>query len=168
MFGLSDLEGAVGATLGLGRVLGAGEPPSGSAAAPIASPAPASAPPIRVPFKNVRRSTLLCCAASMRSISALILGPAMVVGLGLVAQPAVAGQTAPACAPAALDNSALQAGSLTVSPLAGSRDASPQTQISFLGAPVGDLGAISVVGSQTGVHSGRLAPYSQGDGASFL
>jgi hypothetical protein len=92
----------------------------------------------------------------------------MVVGFGLVAQPAVAGQTAPACAPATLDNSALQAGSLTVSPLAGSRDASPQTQISFLGEPVRDLSAISVVGSQTGAHSGRLAPYSQGDGASFL
>jgi hypothetical protein len=92
----------------------------------------------------------------------------MVVGLGLAAQPAVAGRTAPACAPATLDNSALQAGSLTVSPLAGSRDASPQTQISFLGVPAGDLSAISVVGSETGVHSGRLAPYSQGDGASFL
>jgi Arylsulfotransferase (ASST) len=92
----------------------------------------------------------------------------VVVGLGLVARPAVAGQTAPACAPATLDNSALQAGSLTVSPLAGSRDASPRTQISFLGAPAGDLSAISVVGSRTGVHSGRLGPYSQGDGASFL
>jgi hypothetical protein len=92
----------------------------------------------------------------------------MVVGLGLVAQPALARQTAPACAPATLDNSALQGGSVTVSPLAGSRDASPQTQISFLGEPVRDLRAISVVGSKTGVHSGRLVPYSQGDGASFL
>jgi hypothetical protein len=92
----------------------------------------------------------------------------MAVGLGFVAQPAVAGQIAPACAPATLDNSAVQAGAVTVSPLAGSRDASPQTQISFLGEPIGDLSAISVVGSQTGVHSGRLAPYSQGDGASFL
>jgi Arylsulfotransferase (ASST) len=57
---------------------------------------------------------------------------------------------------------------VTVSPLPGSRVASPQTQISFLGIPAADLSAVSVVGSQTGAHSGRLAAYSQGDGASFL
>ncbi len=99
---------------------------------------------------------------------ALILGPAIAVGVSLVAPPALAGQTGPACAPATLDNSALQDGAVSVSPLAGARDASPQTQISFLGVPAGELGAISVTGSQTGVHSGRLAAYSQGDGASFL
>jgi hypothetical protein len=92
----------------------------------------------------------------------------VLVGAGLAAQTALAGQMGPACAPSTLDNSALQGGAVTVSPLAGSRDASPQTQISFLGVPPGELGAISVVGSQTGVHSGRLAAYSQGDGASFL
>jgi hypothetical protein len=67
-----------------------------------------------------------------------------------------------------LNNSALQDGVVTVSPLAGSRDATPQTQISFLGVPAGDLSAISVVGSRTGAHSGHLASYSQSDGASFL
>jgi hypothetical protein len=67
-----------------------------------------------------------------------------------------------------LNNSALQDGAVTVSPLAGSRDATPQTQISFLGVPAGDIGALSVVGSRTGAHGGRLQPYSQGDGASFL
>ncbi|HEV3033459.1 MAG TPA: arylsulfotransferase family protein [Solirubrobacteraceae bacterium] len=92
----------------------------------------------------------------------------MFVGAGLAAQTALAGQIGPACAPSTLDNSALQGGAVTVSPLAGSRDASPQTQISFLGVPLGELGAISVIGSQTGVHSGRLAAYSEGDGASFL
>ncbi len=50
----------------------------------------------------------------------------------------------------------------------GSRDASPQTQISFLGTPKGDLSRISVVGSRTGAHAGRLDGYSDGDGASFL
>jgi Arylsulfotransferase (ASST) len=90
------------------------------------------------------------------------------VGVGLAAQTALAAPTGPACAPATLDNSSLQDGSVTVSPLAGSRDASPHTQISFLGVPAGELGAISVVGSQTGAHGGRLEPYSQGDGASFL
>ena len=57
---------------------------------------------------------------------------------------------------------------MTVSPLPGSRDASPQTQISFLGAPKGDLSLISVVGSRTGAHAGRFEGYSEGDGASFL
>lgn len=57
---------------------------------------------------------------------------------------------------------------MTVSPLAGSRDASPRTQISFLGVPIDRIGAVSVVGSRTGSHPGRLAAYSQGDGASFL
>jgi hypothetical protein len=88
--------------------------------------------------------------------------------MGLAAQTAAAGTTGPACAPATLDNAALQDGSVTVSPLPGSRVASPYTQISFLGVPASELSAISVVGSRTGAHSGRLAAYSQGDGASFL
>jgi Arylsulfotransferase (ASST) len=88
--------------------------------------------------------------------------------VGVSAQTAAAGQTGPACAPATLDDSALQDGSVTVSPLAGSRVASPYTQISFLGAPASELSAISVVGSQTGAHRGRLSAYSEGDGASFL
>ncbi len=75
---------------------------------------------------------------------------------------------APACVPATLDNSAVLDGRVTVSPLPGSRDATPQTQISFLGVPAREIGAISVVGSLTGRHAGRLRPYSQGDGASFL
>jgi hypothetical protein len=99
---------------------------------------------------------------------ALILGAAVAVGPGFAAPTAAAGQAGPACAPATLDNSALQDGSVTVSPLPGSRVASPYTQISFLGAPASDLSAITVVGSQTGAHSGRLSAYSEGDGASFV
>jgi hypothetical protein len=57
---------------------------------------------------------------------------------------------------------------VTVSPLPGSRDATAQTQISFLGVPAGELSVLSVTGSRTGRHSGRLVAYSQGDGASFL
>ena len=57
---------------------------------------------------------------------------------------------------------------MTVSPLPGSHDASPQTQISFLGVPKGELSRISVLGSRTGVHAGRLLGYSEGDGASFV
>lgn len=81
---------------------------------------------------------------------------------------AAAGQTAPQCAPAELDNSALQAGVVTVSPLPGSRDASPKTQISFLGVPISELKDVTVVGAHSGAHAGRLEPYSEGDGASFV
>jgi hypothetical protein len=67
-----------------------------------------------------------------------------------------------------LNSSALQDGAVTVSPLPGSRDATPQTQVSFLGVPAAELRVLSVVGSRTGRHTGRLSAYSQGDGASFL
>jgi Arylsulfotransferase (ASST) len=77
-------------------------------------------------------------------------------------------RSSPTCSPGTVDNSALQDGAVTVSPLAGSRDATPQTQISFLGVAASDLSQISVVGSSTGHHSGRLLAYSLGDGASFL
>src|SRR2546430_12386144 len=46
-----------------------------------------------------------------------------------------------------------QAGSVTISPLPGSRDASPETQISFLGVPSRQLAHISVTGSRTGRHA---------------
>lgn len=57
---------------------------------------------------------------------------------------------------------------MTVSPPAGSRDVSSQAQISFLGVPARELSAVDVVGSRTGTHGGRLAAYSEADGASFL
>jgi Arylsulfotransferase (ASST) len=76
---------------------------------------------------------------------------------------------APRCVPASLNRSALLPGTqLAVSPLPGSYDASPDTQVSLLGAPPGALAGVSVRGSQSGPHGGRLAAYSQGDGASFV
>jgi Arylsulfotransferase (ASST) len=94
------------------------------------------------------------------------------LGLGLAAAVAAASPAAaappPSCAPKTLNTSAVQGGSVTVSPLAGSRDASARTQISFLGVPARELGRLRVVGSRTGAHAGRLLAYSQGDGASFL
>ena len=105
----------------------------------------------------------------MPSMRALILGPLLALGLGLAGLTAyAAAQPAPTCVPTSIDNSALQAGTVTLSPLPGSRDASPATQVSFLGVPVRDLTVESVVGSRSGPHSGRIAAYSQGDGASFL
>ncbi len=57
---------------------------------------------------------------------------------------------------------------MTVSPLSGSRDATADTQISFLGVGARSLSQISVRGSRSGSHGGRLRPYSVGDGASFV
>jgi hypothetical protein len=73
------------------------------------------------------------------------------------------------CVPSSLDRSDLLPGtSIAVSPLPDSLDASPRTQISLLGVPSSALSKVSVSGSRTGGHSGRLLAYSQGDGASFV
>jgi hypothetical protein len=75
----------------------------------------------------------------------------------------------PRCTPTTLNRSAILPGtSLSVSPLPDSYDASPETQISILGASVSDLIDVRVSGSQSGSHPGRLLGYSQGDGGSFL
>ncbi len=63
---------------------------------------------------------------------------------------------------------ASQAGTVTISPLQGTEDASPQTQISFLGAPADQIHDLSVVGSSSGAHGGRLRSYASAVGASFL
>jgi Arylsulfotransferase (ASST) len=75
----------------------------------------------------------------------------------------------PSCVPARLNVSAALAGErVTVSPEPDSRDASATTQISFLGVPASELADVSVSGSRTGAHAGRLEAYSQGDGGSFV
>jgi hypothetical protein len=60
------------------------------------------------------------------------------------------------------------AASVTISPLAGTPTALPGTQISFLGPSAKALGSVSVVGSVSGRHSGRLRSYSSATGSSFL
>jgi hypothetical protein len=57
---------------------------------------------------------------------------------------------------------------VTISPLPGTPDASPHTQISFSGVPAGEIHQISVVGSRTGSHGGRLRGYDSAPGASFI
>jgi hypothetical protein len=105
----------------------------------------------------------------MFSMRGFILGAGGALTLALmVPGVAAAARVGPSCTPARLDNSALQAGAVTVSPLAGSRDAAAQTQISFLGVTARDIGSVSVLGSRTGRHRGRLLAYSEGDGASFV
>jgi hypothetical protein len=69
---------------------------------------------------------------------------------------------------ATLAVSAAQAQALTLSPLNGTLDASPSTQISFLGAPANEIMDVSVVGSRSGGHSGKLRSYASATGASFL
>jgi hypothetical protein len=82
---------------------------------------------------------------------------------------ATAAETAPACAPNTLNASAaLAGGAVTVSPAPNTLDASYLTQISFVGVPATQIADVSVVGSRSGAHTGQLAAYSQGDGASFL
>ena len=56
---------------------------------------------------------------------------------------------------------------LSISPLTGTPDASPATQISFLGAPAGQIASVSVVGSSSGRHAGALAAYVSSPGESF-
>jgi hypothetical protein len=61
-----------------------------------------------------------------------------------------------------------RANSLAVSPLPGTQDASPSTQISFLGEAGTTVANVSVVGSHSGNHAGKLKRYSTGTGASFV
>jgi Arylsulfotransferase (ASST) len=60
------------------------------------------------------------------------------------------------------------AAGVAVSPMPGTPDASPSTQISFLGGPGTSVADVRVTGSHTGVHSGVLRAYSTGTGESFL
>ena len=106
-----------------------------------------------------------------RSVPRLAPSQETLARVALARVASVASDTVPApasCAPTALNRSALEAGGVTVSPLPGSRDASPLTQISMAGAPAAELSAVAVKGSRSGPHAGRLEPYSQGDGASFV
>jgi hypothetical protein len=57
---------------------------------------------------------------------------------------------------------------LVISPLNGTPDASPRAQISFLDVAPGQIADVSVVGSHSGAHAGRLAAYASASGASFL
>lgn len=63
---------------------------------------------------------------------------------------------------------AAQTAGPTISPLPGTPDASPSTQISFLGAASAQIQSVSVTGSRTAAHGGHLAAYDSGPGASFV
>ena len=57
---------------------------------------------------------------------------------------------------------------IAVSPMPGTPDAPPATQISFLGGKGTAVEGVTVHGSRSGAHSGVLRPYSTGTGESFL
>jgi len=110
----------------------------------------------------------------------LVIG-AIIVALGCAATLALAAHrikaeqsafrvpAAARCVPSTFNRSATLPGtSLSVTPLPDSFDASYRTQLSLLGVPAQALGRISVKGSESGSHKGRLRPYSQGDGASYV
>ncbi|HEX3978608.1 MAG TPA: arylsulfotransferase family protein [Solirubrobacteraceae bacterium] len=65
---------------------------------------------------------------------------------------------------------AAQAASAPVSvfPIPGGKVAAPSTQITFRGVPASQLGPVSVTGSLSGTHTGRILADSDGDGASFI
>jgi hypothetical protein len=80
-----------------------------------------------------------------------------------------AAATVSRCEPSILNASDLLPGTdVAVSPLPYSYDASPRTQISFLGTPPNTIAGVSVRGSVSGHHGGRMRAYTQGDGASFV
>lgn len=109
----------------------------------------------------------------MPRLAIALLGLAVaVVAAILLASGALNGSpatTAPACLPTTLDHNARLADTpVDVSPAPGTTTANPHTQISFLGAPAAQIREVDVAGGRSGPHAGRLQPYSQGDGASFL
>jgi hypothetical protein len=119
------------------------------------------------PVRSRARAVLvgLASLALLGGIAALVAAAALPPAKTASVQPSVS----PGCVPAQLNVSAALAGErVTVSPEPDSMDASANTQISFLGVPASELADVSVKGSRSGSHPGRLAAYSQGDGASFL
>jgi hypothetical protein len=74
------------------------------------------------------------------------------------------------CAAAALGSAAVAQAATPVSvfPIPGGHLAAPSTQITIRGVPASQIGAVSVVGSQSGGHTGRLVGDSDGQGASFI
>jgi Arylsulfotransferase (ASST) len=116
---------------------------------------------------RVRARCLALRTTSGRATVAVALATSLTLSPG--ASSSAATIAAPACAPSTLNGSAaLAGGAVTVSPAPETMDASYRSQISFLGVPAAEITNVEVVGSRSGSHPGRLAAYSQGDGASFL
>jgi hypothetical protein len=96
------------------------------------------------------------------ALAVAALAPAAILGCG------GGSPHAPRSIPPEADVRAAAVNPVTVSPLPGTVDASPQTQISFLGAHGIRVSDVRVVGSRSGVHGGALRDFSTGTGESFL
>ncbi len=108
---------------------------------------------------------LLSAALALLALLPARAGAERVASASRFVEPSVS----PGCTPPRLNvSAALAGGRVTVSPEPDSLDASAATQISMLGAPASELSDVTVSGSLSGVHAGRLLAYSQGDGASFV
>ncbi len=92
---------------------------------------------------------------------------ALLVAIAALAMPTTAGATLVRNVAAAPPD---RSGSkpLTISPYPGTPDASPQTQISVLGAAPDQIKSVTANGLSSGAHTGTLRAYSGNRGASFL
>lgn len=119
------------------------------------------------------RAASALAAVALLAVVAIVLVATRSGGAGADGSASASGfhepSVSPSCTPPRLNQSAALAESrVTVSPLPDSRDASVSTQLSMLGVPARELSHITVSGSRSGAHAGRLLAYSQGDGASFV
>jgi len=107
----------------------------------------------------IRHNSLLrlIAAGLAGALAAAVLGAC---GTGTVGSPPTRVRVA--------DYAAAATNPVTVSPLPGTADADPATQISFLGGPDTTVSGVSVVGSSSGSHSGKLRAYSTATGESFV
>jgi len=105
---------------------------------------------------------------SVRRASSAV-AAALTMAMGACGGVAPASSDAPSDAPIpTADVSVAAANPVTISPIPGTEDASPVTQISFLGGSGTQVADVRVIGSRSGSHSGRLKVYSTGTGESFL
>jgi Arylsulfotransferase (ASST) len=102
-----------------------------------------------------------------RAAAAMAAGAALCAALGACGESVFSSADAASVTPSRLLAEA-RANAVAVSPIPGTEDASPYTQISFLGPAGTRVSNVSVVGSRSGSHSGRLRRYSTGTGESFV
>lgn len=102
-------------------------------------------------------------AASLAAVATLLAAGRGASGAGAAAPGTSSARRPPISTPASANPDLVIA-----SPAPGTRTASATTQISLLGKAALRGASISVTGSRSGAHSGRIEPYSTGNGESFL
>jgi Arylsulfotransferase (ASST) len=114
------------------------------------------------------RYIVLPLAVLAWAVAAIVLGSPSLGVFGSSVRRTMSG-ISPACLPATLERSARLPGThIDVSPGPETATADPNTQISLLGTNVARIREVSVVGSESGEHSGHVHGYFQGDGGSFV